>query len=506
MQITNILEYLENIVEIVPDKMAFSGESQTLTFSQLYTQSRSVGSFLAINGYSAEPVVVFMKKCPKAISAFLGVIYSGCFYVALDEEMPKHRIELIISTVDSKAVICDEDTVGLLKEYGYSGNVYLYDEIIRNLPNEAVLASVRERQTDIDPVYAVFTSGSTGVPKGVLACHRSVIDYIENLSNVLEFDSETVFGNQAPFYFDAALKEIIPTLKFGASTHIIPKSLFMFPVKLVEFLNEHQINTICWAASAMTIVSSFRTFEKVKPEYVKRVVFVGEVFPVKQLNMWKEALPDAMYVNLYGPTETTGVCCYYKVDREFALDETLPVGKPFHNTSIILLKDDNTPAAMGETGEICVKGTCLTLGYYNNPEKTKESFVQNPLNTMYPETIYKTGDLGRFNDRGELCYVSRKDYQIKHMGHRIELGEIEVVVNMHNGIKTNCCIFDDNKKKIVLYYVGEATRAEVAQFTKEKLPRYMFPNVIIRLENMPYTPNGKIDRVSLKKSYLEENN
>ena len=505
MQITNILQYLEETVTQVPDKEAFCGEEGSLTFRQTYEESRSVGSFLAGKGYYKKPVVVFMKKTPQAIAAYFGVIWAGCFYVALDEEMPRHRIELIISTVDAQAVICDETTSPMIREYGFTGDVYLYDEICRTAADADALRKVREQQTDIDPIYAVFTSGSTGVPKGVLACHRSVVDYIENLSEVLGFDRETVYGNQAPFYFDAALKEIIPTIKFGATTHIIPKSLFMFPIKLVEFLNEHKINTICWAASAMTIVSSFRTFEKIRPEYIKRVVFVGEVFPIKQLNMWKEAVPDALYVNLYGPTETTGVCCYYRVDREFALDETLPVGRPFHNTSILLLNDDNTETPFGEVGEICVKGTCLTLGYYNNPEKTREAFVQNPLNDMYPETIYKTGDLGRYNDRGELCYVSRKDYQIKHMGHRIELGEIEVVVNMHKGIKTNCCIFDDNKKKIVLYYVGDATRAEVAAFTKEKLPRYMFPNVITQLESMPYTANGKIDRVFLKQKYNEEN-
>lgn len=503
MQYTNILEYLEETVTEVPDKIAFACEDHDLTFKQLYDESRSVGTYLAKEGFYKKPVVVFMQKTPRAIAAFLGVIYAGCFYVALDEEMPKHRIELIIGTVNAGAVICDAATADMIREYGYDGKVYSYSEISAAGADDKILAAVRDKQTDIDPIYAVFTSGSTGVPKGVLACHRSVIDYIENLSQVLKFDSETVYGNQAPFYFDAALKEIIPTMKFGATTYIIPKALFMFPIKLVEFLNEHKINTICWAASAMTMISSFKTFDKIKPEYVKRVVFVGEVFPIKQLKMWQEALPDAMYVNLYGPTETTGVCCYYKVDREFNLDETLPVGRPFHNTSIILLNDDNTETKPGEVGEICVKGTCLTLGYYNNPEKTREAYIQNPLNNMYPETLYKTGDLGKYNDRGELCYVSRKDYQIKHMGHRIELGEIEVVVNMHKGIKTNCCIFDDNKKKIVLYYVGDATKAEVAAFTKEKLPRYMFPNVITQLENMPYTPNGKIDRVFLKNKYNE---
>ena len=197
------------------------------------------------------------------------------------------------------------------------------------------------------------------------------------------------------------------------------------------------------------MISSFRTFETVKPEYLRTIAFASEVFPIKQFKLWRAALPEARFINLYGPTETTGICCYYEVDREFSEDETLPVGRPFQNTQILLLDENNQLAAPGQQGEICVRGTRLTLGYYCNPEKTSEAFVQNPLNNLYPELIYRTGDLGRWNDRGELEFAGRKDYQIKHMGHRIELGEIEVIVNMHPEVRSACCIFDNEKKKIV---------------------------------------------------------
>src|SRR5690606_174328 len=215
-----------------------------------------------------------------------------------------------------------------------------------------------------------------------------------------------------------------------------PKSLFMFPLKLVEFLNEKKINTICWVVSALTMISAFGTFEKTVPEYLHTIAFGSEVFPIKQFNLWRKYLPNARFINLYGPTECTGMSCYYEVDRDFELDEAIPIGRPFRNTDIILLNEDNKQAKQGETGEICIRGTSLTLGYYRNPEKTNEVFVQNPLNDSYPELIYRTGDLGRYNERGELIFVSRKDNQIKHMGHRIELGEIEVVANMHPMIKT----------------------------------------------------------------------
>ena len=498
---TNVLEYLEQTVTRVPDKIAFANEETGLSFQQVYDQSRAIGSFLHREGFYKKPVVVFMKKHPKTIVAFFGTIYSGCYYVPLDEEMPRHRIELIFKTLNPGAIICDDTTRPLVDEVDYNGKIYLYDEICNEPIDETALLQIRDRQIDTDPIYIVFTSGSTGVPKGVMACHRSVLDYIEHLCDVLKFNEDTVFGNQTPLYFDACLKEVYPTLKYGATTYIIPKQLFMFPIKLVEFLNQFKINTVCWVVSALTMISAFRTFEKVVPEHLHTIAFASEVFPIKQFNLWKAALPKARFINLYGPTEVTGICCYYEVDREFSLDETMPIGRPFKNTDIILLDENNKEPALGEQGEICVRGTSLTLGYYRNPEKTNEAFVQNPLNDIYPELIYRTGDLGKYNARGELEFAGRKDYQIKHMGHRIELGEIEVIVNMHDQVDTACCIFDNVKKKIVLYYVGKIDSKDITTYIKEKLPRYMVPNVIKQLDQMPLTPNGKINRNLLKQQY-----
>ncbi len=498
---TNILEYLEHTVTQKPQKVAFRDESNGLTFAEAYSQARAIGSFLHSQGLYKKPVVVFMRKQAKTVVAFLGTIYAGCYYVPLDDEMPKHRIDLILKTLEPSAVICDGTTRDMMAEYNCPCDLYVYDEICHTPIDEAALARIRDKQLDIDPIYIVFTSGSTGVPKGVTACHRSVIDYIEELCPVLGFNEDSVFGNQTPLYFDACLKEIIPTMKFGGCTVLIPKQLFMFPIKLVEFLNEYRINTVCWVVSALTMISAFRTFDKVVPEHLHTVAFASEVFPMKQFHIWKNTLPKARFINLYGPTETTGICCYYEVDREFALDEVLPVGRPFHNTEIILLDENDKVAAPGQQGEICIRGTRLTLGYYRNPEVTAKAFVQNPLNDLYPELIYRTGDLGRYNERGELVFLSRKDYQIKHMGHRIELGEIETIAAMHDDISICCCLFDNVKKKIILYYVGHLEPKDAAVYIKEKLPRYMVPNVIKKLDAMPQTPNGKIDRKFLKEAY-----
>ena len=504
MQQTNVLEYMEQTVTRVPDKVAFANESFEMTFAEVYHDSRAIGSYLNNKGYYNEPVVVFMEKHPKMISAFFGCVYGGNYYVPIDAEMPAFRIELIFENLQPRVIICDEVTEEIAKKFVKEEDgveIVPYDNMVGTAINEDALASIRDRQLDTDPIYIVFTSGSTGVPKGVVACHRSVIDYIENLSDVLGFNEDTRFANQTPLYFDACLKELYPTLKFGATTYLVPKSLFMFPIKLVEFLNEYKINTVCWVVSALTMISAFKAFDKVVPEYLHTIAFGSEVFPIKQYNIWKETLPNAKFTNLYGPTECTGMCCYYNVNREFALDDVIPVGRPFHNTEILLLNDKNELAKDGEVGEICVRGTSLTLGYFNNFEKTNEVFVQNPLNTRYPELIYRTGDLGKWNEYGELMFVSRKDYQIKHMGHRIELGEIEANVNKIDEIKSSCCVYDKGKGKIVLVYVGDISEKDLIIILKEKLPRYMIPNKVEKLEQMPLTANGKMDRVYLSKTY-----
>ena len=259
MRINNVLEYMEQTVPKVPDKVAFANAAESMTFAEVSRASRAIGSALARAGFCREPVVVYMHRHPHMITTFFGVVYSGCFYVPIDEEMPAHRIGLIFNTLAPRVVICDEQTADKVEALGFGGTVFRYSDISVSAENPEKLQEIRENSLDIDPIYIVFTSGSTGVPKGVAACHRSVIDYIETLSDALGFGPDTVFGNQTPLYFDACLKELYPTLKFGATTYLIPRELFMFPVKLVGFLNEKRINTVCWVVSALTMISAFRT-------------------------------------------------------------------------------------------------------------------------------------------------------------------------------------------------------------------------------------------------------
>lgn len=495
----HILNDLYRAAEEKPNKIAYSDGETGLTFQEVYRQSQSIGSYLYEKGIYKRPVVIFMKKSPQEITAFFGTVAGGNFYVPVDEEMSGGRIQMILDQVRPGMLIYDETTEYMVTKLRVEEcEIRRYDELIRTKIHKDALKSIYRRAIDTDPVYIVFTSGSTGVPKGVAACHRSVRDYIEQLSETLGFHENTIFGNQAPLYFDACLKEIYPTLKFGATTYLIPKSCFSNPIALVEFMNTHKINTICWVVSALTMLSAFGTFETVKPEYLHTVAFGGEVFPAKQLRIWRETLPKAVFTNLYGPTECTGMCCFYRIEGDIPENEPIPIGQPFSNREIILLSEDGNTVPDGGQGEICVRGTALTLGYYQDPDRTREVFVQNPLNKAYPELIYRTGDIGKKNERGELCFVARRDAQIKHMGHRIELGEIEVNANEIAGVKMAACLYNKEKKKIVLCYLGDITEKELMSEMKWKLPRYMLPNRTVRLEEMPFTANGKIDRVRLR--------
>lgn len=499
----HVLNDLYRTAQEKPDKIAFSDGERALTFGALCRACRGVGTFLHQRGVYKKPVVVFMEKSPDEVAAFFGVVAGGCFYVPIDGEMPAARIQLILDNVRSPLILCDEHTLETARGFRLEGaEVVLYSDAAAVEPNGEALAEIYDRAIDTDPIYIVFTSGSTGVPKGVAACHRSVLDYIEQLSETLGFDEHTVFGSQTPLYFDACLKELYSAIKFGATVYLIPKRLFSIPVALVEYLNEHEINTICWVVSALTMISAFGTFDVVKPKYLRTVAFGSEVFPVRELRRWRAALPEASFTNLYGPTEGTGMCCYYHVDRDFLEGEPIPIGRPFPNREVLLLKEDGTLSPAGEEGEICIRGSAVTLGYYNDPERTAAAYVQNPLQTAYPEQIYKTGDIGRYNERGELVFVSRRDFQIKHMGHRVELGEVEADAGLVPGVQMAACVYDERRKKIVLYYVGALTESELTAELKARLPRYMLPNRLVRLERLPQTANGKIDRAALRQSCM----
>ncbi|MBR5826495.1 MAG: amino acid adenylation domain-containing protein [Clostridia bacterium] len=503
--LTNVLDYLDRSVTLYPEKIALSDSKNEATYAEFGEKSDAIGSaIIERSGTKNSPIVVFIDRNIESVISFMGIAKSGNFYVPIDRQLPVKRVELIVETLQPKAAIIWDKDNRILDEINFSGERILYEEAILHKVNADALNAVREKSIDTDPLYAIFTSGSTGVPKGVLVCHRSVIDLIENFAETFDFDDTRVFGNQAPFDFDVSVKDIYSCIRNGGSMHVIPKLFFSFPAKLIACINERKINTIIWATSALRIIENLNALEKTLPETLKTIMFSGEVMPNKVLNYWRNKLPDVSYVNLYGPTEITCNCLYYKVDRPFNDEDALPIGVAFKNTDILLLDGDNLITEPGIKGEICVRGTSLAHGYYNNHEKTAEAFCQNPLNKAYPELIYRTGDLAKYGEDGLIYFVSRKDYQIKHMGHRIELSEVEIAINSLPYIDAGCCIYDKTNEQIVLFYqsANECERDIMKDGTK-LLPKYMMPNRFIHFTELPMTKNAKIDRVKLKGEYLD---
>ena len=497
----NVLEWLEATALRYPDKIVYEDMEEGITFGELRHEALCVGSALADMGLSDKPVAVMMGRNVHTIAAFLGVVYSGHAYAPIDGSQPEARIGKILKRLEPDVLITDGtgEEAGLdLKSLCGSARVTGYDELKNCSADKDKLDKIRDRMTEDDPLYVIFTSGSSGVPKGVVTSHHSLMNYISAYSDMMEINEDDRLCSQSPLDYIAAVRDIYVPLLAGAYTCLCPKEYFMQPMALIGLLNEKKVTCLGWSTSALSVLSKLKAFGEGKPEYLKKVCFSGSVMPSAVIREWQRELPGTVFVNQYGPTETTASCTYYKIDHEVAEGETLSVGKPYRNYKIILLKEDGTAAADGEYGEICVAGQGLALGYYNDMELTAASFVQNPLNHSYRELIYRTGDIGRINEDGDLEFHGRKDRQIKHMGHRVELDEIESAAMISEGVSKAAALYDINKEMLWLFYEGDADKKDVTAILREQLPGFMVPRKVRQLDEIPKLPNGKTDMESLK--------
>ena len=499
-----VSEYLDNAAVNFPDKTAFVDDKRKVTFRELYGEAVHVADALIGKGIFKSPVLLFMEKSVSLVSCFAGVAYSGNFYSPVDTKMPADRMNKIIRTLEPAVIITDREHEAQVKDLNCSAEILIFEEIQSGQCDDQRVRSVRSRIIDTDILYVLFTSGSTGTPKGVIIDHRAVIDFTEWITDCYHLDDTTVFANQAQLYFDLSIQDVYATLKNGSTTVLIPNRLYASPIRVWKKILEHHVNTLVWIPSMLVLFANLDILANAERAPIRTVLFCGEVMPVNKLNYWIKHYPDVVYGNLYGPTECTEACTYYTIDRTFKDDEVLPIGRPCDNCEVIVLDEsDNVVNEQGKTGELCVRGTCLSSGYYGDTEKTSEVFVQNPANDRYREIIYRTGDLVMYNELGELVYVCRKDHQVKIRGYRVELGEVEAAADSVPQVENCCCLFDPENEKLILVYAGSVEEKDVKALLAEKLQDYMVPDKCIRRDNIPLNNNGKTDRITLNREYLQ---
>ena len=507
--LTHLTQYLDKSVISHHDRTAVICGEQKISFFELAKYSKKLAYVIIgqINANINQPIAVLMEKSIGSVIADIAILYSGNAYMNLDVKAPKQRIDNIINHIKPALVITDNKNENVVidtlpKDKIFNIDLLEYDSISSS---DELLYERLRKLISVDPSCIINTSGSTGIPKGVVLNHLSFIDFTEWAIETLKIGDNEIIGSLSPTIFDIYSFELCMLMAKGSAIVIIPDKMAAFPASILQLMNSRRVSFIFWVPTIMVNIANMSLLDKIAVPDLKTVWFAGEVFPTRQFNIWKKYLPDTRFINLYGPIEITLDCTYFIINRDFRDDEPIPIGFPCNNTDVLILNNDDKPANINEEGELCVRGVSLAMGYYNSPDKTASAFVQNPLNGSYPELIYRTGDIVYKNELGEIIYKGRKDTLIKHLGYRIELGEIEhIIVNALKLVNNGCATYDDIKKEIAFFYekTDDASDINFKTLLVEVMPKYMIPARYIPLNELPRNSNGKIDRLLLKQRLL----
>ena len=514
-----------------PDAIAVVMNHEKMTYGQLEESSNQLARLLRAAGCRKGNRVCFlMPKSPAAIVSMLGILKADCMHVPLDPSSPAPRVARIVDSCETRHILAAGPVCRLLDELlsqperkrsisvGWMGHEEHLkgdarpDFFQRDL-NGFSRSFVDAQNAPHDAAHILFTSGSTGAPKGVVITHANVIRFVEWAVKYFGIDSSDRNSGHPPLHFDLSQFDIFGTFAAGAQLHLVPADVSLLPPQLADFIRRSELTQWFSVPSVLNYMAKFDVVKANDFPQLRRVLWCGEVFPTPALMYWMQRLPHAAFTNLYGPTETTIASSYFTVPScPDNPRESIPIGTACEGEQLLVLGENLNAAAPGETGDLYIAGSGLSPGYWNDPEKTAAAFIRRPGSSESSEQLYKTGDLARVGADGLVYYVGRADSQIKSRGYRIELGEIEAALNASGGLK-ECAVvaipsdgFEGTT--ICCAYVSAVdtkvdTRRLVGQL-RTVLPSYMLPTRWVVLHQLPKTSSGKIDRPHLRRIFEQD--
>lgn len=524
---------LANSARRDPNREAVRMDGKALTYSELDQLTSQLARTLRAAGVRrGDRVGIYVHKSLASVIAVFAISKAGAAYVPLDPNAPVKRLayitrdcsvgvlltspakapqlaEFAAEDAPIKTVIFLETPSGAAPAVPDLFSVVYWEDVTRA---ETTAPSVPEA-IETDLAYVLYTSGSTGAPKGVMISHRTIFTFIDWAVETLQMTPEDRVTSQAPLHFDLSTFDLYATLKAGATLVLVGERLAALPVQLAALLQNERITITYLVPSILSFMVNYGKLDAHDLSRLRLILFAGEVFPIKYLRRLVTSIPHAEYYNLYGPTETN-VCTYYKVRPEDVApdqDKPLPIGQACENIEVFAIDDQGTVITEpGVEGELWARGSCVAQGYWGDPAKTAKAFVPNPHQPNFAEIAYRTGDIVTLAaDRRNWIYVGRRDHMIKSRGYRIELGEIESALYRHEQVKEAVAIAvpDDllgNRIRafVVLTEGAALTPKELEAFCARHVPKYMVPENIEVLPELPKTSTGKLDRTALVRIYV----
>ncbi len=498
-----IHQLFEAQVDKTPDAVAVVFEDEYLTYQQLNQKANQLAHYLPKLGVKSEVSVgICLEKVPEMIIALLAILKAGGAYVPLDPNYPNERIGFMLKDTDISVLLTQPKLVKQIPEFKGS-TVYIDKDwhAISKESEENLVSNIAANNL----AYVMYTSGSTGQPKGICVTHRGVVRLVKN-SNYANLTSEETFLQLAPIAFDASTFEIWGCLLNGGKLVLFPEQQLSLET-LGQTIRHHQITTLWLTAGLFNLMVDERV-EDLKP--LRQLLAGGDVLSVPHVQKFRQHNQNCQLINGYGPTENTTFSCCYPIENSKQVTNSIPIGKPIANTQVYILDKYLQPVPIGVPGELCIGGDGLARGYLNRPELTEEKFIPNPFSNskftrqnLKSDRLYKTGDLARYLPNGNIEFLGRIDNQVKIRSFRIELGEIEFILSQHPQVREAVVIDREDQpgnKSLVAYLVPKqeaVSLSKLRQFLAQKLPDYMLPSAFVELEAMPLTPNGKVDRRAL---------